>query len=78
MIIFPQALQRVRWAQKAALVTAGAAFLALVACLGQGAVPLSAGPLVSVAALAAGALLASKLRQLEAQFVYTGWENHNK
>ena len=73
-----QALQRVRLAQKAALATAGGAFLAMVACLGQGAVPLSVGPLVSAAALVAAVLLASKLSQLEAQFVYTGWENHNK
>ena len=78
MICLVQALQRVRWVQKAALATAGAALLVLVACLGQGAVPLSAGPLVSVAALAAGVLLASKMSQLESQFVYTGWENHNK
>ena len=67
-----------RWARKAALAIASAAFLALVACFGRGVAPLSAGPLLSAASVIAGALLAKKLSQLESQFVYTGWENHNK
>ena len=73
-----QALEQVRKAQMGSLGVAAAGFLALVACLGRGAALLSTPVALCTLGIAVGAVAAVKLRQVEAQFVFTDWVNAHK
>ena len=73
-----QALTQVQLARRAFAGVGAGALLALVAFLGRGSAPLTAGPILSLAAAALSVAAFAQLQKLEAQFVFTDWVNHEK